>query len=80
MRRLVIGLLAVRVQAHWSAAQVLTGTLIGTVKDAQGGVLPAPSSASARQHSSVDLRRRPRMRGGNCVFPPCRPASMDAGH
>ena len=42
MRRLVIGLLAAAcvLQAHWSAAQVLTGTLIGTVKDAQGGVLP----------------------------------------
>jgi hypothetical protein len=27
-------------QVHVAAAQLLTGTLIGTVKDAQGGVLP----------------------------------------
>src|SRR5436190_10730799 len=41
MRRSVAFLLAAAVlQAHLAAAQLLTGTLIGTVKDAQGGVLP----------------------------------------
>lgn len=39
MRRLVIRFLtaACVLQAHWSAAQGLTGTLIGTVRDAQDG-------------------------------------------
>ena len=36
-------------QAHITAAQVLTGALIGTVKDAQGGVFTGQSSVSARR-------------------------------
>jgi hypothetical protein len=42
MRRFVAFLLAGAsvLQVHVAAAQLLTGTLIGTVKDAQGGVLP----------------------------------------
>ena len=42
MRRRVIGLVACvcLLQVHIAAAQELTGALIGTVKDAQGGVLP----------------------------------------
>ena len=42
MRRSVAFLLAAAsvLQVHVAAAQLLTGTLIGTVKDAQGGVLP----------------------------------------
>jgi Carboxypeptidase regulatory-like domain len=42
MRRAVTYLLAsaCALQAHMAAAQGLTGALIGTVKDAQGGVLP----------------------------------------
>ena len=41
MRRLVMFLLATAyvVQPHLARAQGLTGALIGTVKDAQGGVL-----------------------------------------
>ena len=41
MRTRLVSLAAAFVlQAHLAAAQILTGTLIGTVKDAQGGVLP----------------------------------------
>ena len=42
MRRFVAFLLVVAsvLQVHVAAAQLLTGTLIGTVKDAEGGVLP----------------------------------------
>src|SRR6266540_3712010 len=38
--RLLFFATACALQAHVAAAQMLTGALIGTVKDAQGGVLP----------------------------------------
>ena len=49
-QRTVLLVLLTLVLSHGiAAAQGLTGALIGTVKDDQGGVLALPSFASARQ-------------------------------